>query len=97
MFCLHLPAKVQSYMAAGKPILASANGEIANVIRESGAGFCASANDDQGFVNIVKLFLNSDDRNDLGKKAKQYYDNNFSREKVMNKLEKILVEEAERI
>lgn len=97
LVALTLPAKVQSYMAAGKPILASANGEIANVIRESGAGFCASANDDQGFVNIVKLFLNSDDRNDLGKKAKQYYDNNFSREKVMNKLEKILVEEAERI
>ena len=37
---LTLPAKVQSYMAAGKPILASANGEIANVIKESGAGFC---------------------------------------------------------
>ena len=69
----------------------------ANVIRESGAGFCVGANDDRGFVDIVKLFLNSDDRNDLGKKAKQYYDNNFSREKVMNKLEKILVEEAERI
>ncbi|MFR8844233.1 MAG: glycosyltransferase [Waltera sp.] len=48
LVALTLPAKVQSYMAAGKPILASANGEIANVIRESGAGFCASANDDQG-------------------------------------------------
>ena len=92
---LTLPAKVQSYMAAGKPILASANGEIANVIRESGAVFCVGANDDRGFVDIVKLFLNSDDRNDLGKKAQKYYDNNFSREKVMNKLEKILVEEAE--
>lgn len=90
---LTLPAKVQSYMAAGKPILASANGEIANVIRESGAGFCSGANEDRGFVDSVKLFLNSDDRNDLGKKAKNYYDNNFSREKVMNKLEKILLEE----
>lgn len=90
---LTLPAKVQSYMAAGKPILASANGEIANVIRESGAGFCSGANEDWGFVDIVRLFLNSDDRNDLGKKAKKYYDNNFSREKVMNKLEKILLEE----
>ena len=90
---LTLPAKVQSYMAAGKPILASANGEIANVIRESGAGFCSGANEDRGFVDSVKLFLNSDDRNDLGKKAKKYYDNNFSREKVMNKLEKILLEE----
>ena len=43
-----LPAKVQSYMAAGKPILASADGEIANVIKESNAGFCAPADDVQG-------------------------------------------------
>ena len=96
LVALTLPAKVQSYMAAGKPILASANGEIANVIRESGAGFCSGADDDQGFVDIVKLFLDSNDRNNMGRNAKQYYDNNFSREKIMNKLEKILVEEAER-
>ena len=33
---LTLPAKVQSYMAAGKPIIAASNGEIPNVIKESG-------------------------------------------------------------
>ena len=92
---LTLPAKVQSYMAAGKPILASANGEIANVIKESGAGFCSQADDDQDFVNIVKLFLNSEERYKMGDNAKQYYNDNFSKEKVMNKLEKILLEEAD--
>lgn len=90
---LTLPAKVQSYMAAGKPILASANGEIANVIKESGAGFCSKADDVQGFVDIVKQFLDRNNRDNMGKRAKEYYDNNFSREKVMNKLEKILLEE----
>ncbi len=94
---LTLPAKVQSYMAAGKPILASANGEIVNVIKESGAGFCSQADDVQGFADIVKQFLDRNNRDNMGKRAKEYYDNNFSREKVMNKLEKILVEEAERM
>ena len=90
---LTLPAKVQSYMAAEKPILASANGEIANVIKESGAGFCSQADDVQGFADIVKQFLDRNNRDNMGKRAKEYYDNNFSREKVMNKLEKILLEE----
>lgn len=91
---LTLPAKVQSYMAAGKPILASANGEIANVIKESGAGFCSRADDNREFVDIVKLFLNNEDRYNMGKNARKYYVNNFSKEKVMDKLEKILIKEA---
>ena len=91
---LTLPAKVQSYMAAGKPILASANGEIANVIKESGAGFCAHADDDSEFVDIVKLFFNNEERYNMGKNARKYYVNNFSKEIVMDKLEKILIKEA---
>ena len=91
---LTLPAKVQSYMAAGKPILASANGEIANVIKESGAGFCSRADDDSEFVDIVKLFLNNEERYNMGKNARKYYVNNFSKEIVMDKLEKILIKEA---
>ena len=91
LISLTLPAKVQSYMAAGKPILASANGEIAKVINESEAGFCAKADDEKEFVACIKAFIDSD-REKLGKNAKGYYDSNFSREIVMDKLERILVE-----
>lgn len=94
LLALTLPAKVQSYMAAGKPILASANGEIANVIKESNAGFCAPADDVLSFVSIIKQFLSDKDRYLMGDNAKKYYTDNFSREKIMNKLEKILIEEV---
>ena len=88
---LTLPAKVQSYMAAGKPILACADGEIANVISESGCGYCARANDEEDFVNSIKLFVESKtDRTSLGKRAIEYYYNNFSRKIVMDRLEEIL-------
>ena len=97
LVALTLPAKVQSYMAAGKPILASANGEIANVIKESGAGFCAQADDIQGFVENIKLFLDSEKRFNMGNDAKRYYNNNFSKEKNMNRLEQILMNEADGI
>lgn len=92
LISLTLPAKVQSYMAAGKPIIACANGETANVINESGCGFCARADSDKDFVEAVKLFIRNKDRAELGRKARNYYTATFSREKVMDKLERILAE-----
>ena len=89
---LTLPAKVQSYMAAGRPILACADGETANVINESGCGFCARADDDRGFTEAIRAFIGHGDRAGLGRKAKAYYSATFSAEKVMDKLERILAE-----
>lgn len=89
---LTLPAKVQSYMAAGKPIIASADGEIRNVINESGCGFCAKGDDERDFVEVIEAFIGTEDKMELGKKARDYYRNNFSIEIVMDKLERILKE-----
>lgn len=87
---LTLPAKVQSYMAAGKPILASADGEIKNVVEEAGCGFCAKGGDENEFVRKIKEFLDSDERNILGTRARDYYSRNFTVDIVMDKLEMIL-------
>ena len=87
---LTLPAKVQSYMAAGKAILASANGEINQVLSESHAGYCAPADDVQGFVENIKKFIMDENRPEYGKNAIKFYEENFSKEKVISRLEKIL-------
>ena len=79
-------------MAAGKPIIASANGEIKSVIQESNAGFCADANDVLGFVECLKKFICCSNDNEMGINAKKYYEQNFSKKIVMDKLEKILFE-----
>lgn len=87
---LTLPAKVQSYMAAGKPIIASANGEISNVINESKSGFCGKADDERDLYEQICKFVNLTDRSVLGDNAKMYYSDNFSVDLVMDKLEGIL-------
>lgn len=87
---LTLPAKVQSYMAAGKAILASANGEINQVLSESHVGYCAPADDVQGFVENIKKFIMDENRPEYGKNAIKFYEENFSKEKVISRLEKIL-------
>ena len=42
-----LPGKLQTYMAAGKPIIAAANGATKEVIEESRCGICTPAGDDR--------------------------------------------------
>ena len=82
-----LPAKVQSYMAAGKPVLAAANGEIPQVLAAAKCGFCAPAGDGQAFAEAVRKFLDYPNPADLGHNARTYYENHFTKEKFMNTLE----------
>lgn len=85
---LTLPHKVQTYMAAGKPILAASNGEVARVVNESGCGFCAPAGDPVAFAEAVRSFLalSVEDRIRLGQNAHRYYLNSFSKELFFKEL-----------
>lgn len=91
-----LPSKVQTYMAAGKPILASAGGETAKVIAKSCCGFCADPENAQSLAESVKKFLVCEDKAALGRNARAYYEANFTKEKFMNRLETMLRELARR-
>ena len=52
-----LPGKVQSYMAAGKPILGSIGGEAEDVISEAQCGLCAKSDDPEAFAEVVLAFM----------------------------------------
>lgn len=87
---LTLPNKVQTYMAAGKPILGAANGEIPLTIEHAKCGFCAKAEDVDGLAEAVRKFLACKDRNELGRNAKAFYQQHFTRKQFMDQLEKEL-------
>lgn len=88
--CMTLPAKVQSYMAAGKPVLAAANGEIPQVLAAAGCGFCAPAEDGAMLAQAVRDFLACPDQAQLGRNARAYYETHFTKEMFMDKLEQAL-------
>ncbi len=88
---LTLPAKVQGYMAAGKPVIACADGETASVIKDADCGFCAEGGNAEAFAGAIKAFLKSGRSKELGENAKKYYDDNFSTGLLMDRLEKILL------
>ncbi len=48
-----VPSKVQAYMAAGRPVIASLNGEGARIVRESGAGIAVPAEDGSALAQAI--------------------------------------------
>ena len=74
-----LPGKVQSYMAAGKPIIGAVNGEAAEVIKKAGCGFVSPAEDPEKLAESIKEFLSSDKKK-LGENSYRYYTQCFSKE-----------------
>lgn len=88
---LTLPGKVQTYMAAGKPILGAANGEIPQTIEAAQCGFCVSAEDARGLADIIRGFAKIQDKERLGLNARAYYERHFTRDRFMNQLESELL------
>lgn len=85
-----LPAKMQSYMLAGKPIIGAINGETQRVIREAECGYCCSAGDAEGLAEIIKeASFDENDTKEMGKHAKEYYESHFDKAKLLDQLEEI--------
>ncbi len=86
-----LPAKLQSYMLAGKPIIGAINGEVKRILKEADCGLCCDAYD---FKRLADLILKaSSDKEKLkiwGNNAYKYYLNNFEKNKIINNLIKEL-------
>ncbi|MDM0488379.1 glycosyltransferase family 4 protein [Clostridium perfringens] len=87
-----LPAKVQSYMAAGKPIIAAISGEGSRIIKESKSGLVGEAEDYKAlYENVIKLYdMKENERICIGNNGKEFFKENFTRDKLLNQLEVIM-------
>jgi len=92
IFAITIPAKVQSYLACGKPIVAALEGEGEKIINESSAGLCSNSGNYKALAeNIVKLRnIKSEKLDELGQNALKYYKEHFERNTLINKAEEIL-------
>ncbi len=89
-----LPGKIQSYMAAGKPVIASANGETPRVIADAACGICAPAGSAEALAEAVQTFafMSEEQRCEMAQNSASYYAAHFRREIFMDKLETELME-----
>ena len=90
LLSLTLPGKLQSYMAAGKPIIGAANGETKETIETAQCGYCGKAEDADELAENVMKFIQSKDRATMGQNAKRYYEDNLREEQFIEKLESFL-------
>lgn len=89
---LTLPGKVQSYMAAGKPVIGAIDGETQKIVAEAECGFVAGAEDATALEKVVRQFVAVADREKLGSNGRAYYEKNFSRKGFIDELENRLGE-----
>lgn len=91
------PSKVVTYLAAGRPIIASVNPdcEVALLVGESGAGRVVTAEDPQALLEAIQQ-MRQEDLSQLSESARRYASLRWSPARVLKHLERILVEAAGR-
>ncbi|MBO5889413.1 MAG: glycosyltransferase family 4 protein [Clostridia bacterium] len=88
---LTLPGKVQSYMASGKPIIASIDGEGQEIIKEANVGYVSNAEDYKSLAENIKAFslLSKEEIKILGENSYNYCKENFSKDSFIENLERL--------
>ena len=91
LYSMTIPAKLQSYMACGIPIIASACGETKRIIEESNCGLCCKMGDVESLVaNILKM-KNLEDLSQYSRLSRVYFIANFDKKMLMDKLDEYLL------
>lgn len=92
IFSMTIPGKLQSYLAAGIPILAMLDGEGSKIIESSGAGIACPSGDYRALaecaLHISQLSL--EERRAMGERAAAISSSEFDRDKLIGNLEKWL-------
>lgn len=91
---LTVPGKLASYMAAGKPVVASMNGAGYAAVQESGGGLVSPACDQHALAgNLLQLYrMDAAQRAQLGARAKAYYQNHYHRAELLRQLETFILQ-----
>lgn len=89
LFEMTIPAKLQSYMACGIPIIASAAGETEKIIGNSKSGFSSKpGNPIELATIIIKIAcMPKEEVEELGKNARLFYEENFSKQLLLDKID----------
>ena len=97
IFSYTIPSKVQAYMSAGRPIIASINGEAARVIEEAQAGLTCPAEDHESLAaRIIQFFnMSEKERDIIGDNGRKYFLENFEMQQQCKKLIEIFEQRIE--
>jgi glycosyltransferase involved in cell wall biosynthesis len=92
IFSLTIPAKIQSYLACGKPVIASLDGVGAKIITDANCGVVSPAENTLLLSEKTRelMTLDKSKYHEMGLNARAYYEKAFDRTALLEKLEVIL-------
>ncbi|NWE45766.1 glycosyltransferase family 4 protein [Pseudomonas gingeri] len=92
IFTQTIPSKIQAYLAAGRPIIASVSGEGARVVLDAGAGFASDAGQVAPLVANIRRMkaLQAPERDVMGRSGRAYFDEYFDMDRQVEILAQLL-------
>lgn len=87
-----VPARLQSYMSAGRPVLAMIGCGGADIIEESQCGYAVSASDSSALISVIKekVLTDREGFRKMGENGREYYNKHYRMDKCIDNLEKII-------
>ena len=91
---LILPSKLQTYCMYGKPIICCAEGAAKALIKNNNIGIVCEEQTKEGIILAVTkaISLSKEERSLMGNNARNYFKNNFTKEKIADQCVKIFDE-----
>ena len=92
IFNLTIPAKLQAYMAAARPVIGMLNGEGADIIKKASCGAVVNAGNARGLADEVLRIskLDKEALESMGQSGFSYYASNFDKDHCITNLCNIL-------
>ena len=90
LFNMVIPAKLQTYLACGTPILAVASGESRKIVEEARCGYACGQNISDVVDTIRRMMTETDNLQVLSRNARRYYLEHFTVDTVVRELENVM-------
>ena len=92
LFADALPTKLLEYMAAGRPVVAAAAGQVAELVSETSAGLVCPPENSHAVAEAIR-FLAGDpiEARAMGERGRRYVEENLSRVAMVDRLERELL------
>ncbi len=89
IFSMTIPGKLQSYLAAGIPVVAMLNGEGAEMVKNSGSGLTCAAGDHAGLAAAVLKIseMTNEEQDTMGRNGLDVRVREFDRGTLIDRLE----------
>ena len=87
-----VPARLQSYISGGKPVLAMIGSGATEIINDADCGYAVPAGDYKAMAEIIRTKVLTDKKGmeKKGKNGREYFEQNFTKSKCIDNLCKVM-------